>query len=438
MKKVFLTLVVGLIVAAGASYFGMQWKIDKAVKDIVTSMRPFVDASYDSVKIGLDGRISINKLRFYEANSATSISIGSIGLSTSNLVETIKLESSIKAGKLPKTLMIDIQGLDFDIPRTVFSQMDAFYSNSNLNQMFALGCGQTESIGPMQLYDLGFNNLIMDINTGYTYEMSLDEFVTTSVISIDGMGAIESEQTILGLLSIMENFQSAMSFKYDNVNTQKMRFNVRDYGFNNKLVEYCAKKAKLTNDEWRDLHADMVTTALAQLDFNAAFDLKETYKEFVQPGVEFDISLQPLPGFELSQLEYYTLPDLINLSNLQFTLNDTKLDLTGLTYNIDGFDQLNLKAVRLAHKMSIESDKAAVVTNQSSSAERKLITVPKSELSRYVNRKVNIERNDGQVFIGTITQVRNGQVQIRIRQGSGYTDLRIDSTKIKLARIYPE
>ncbi|MFQ3282528.1 hypothetical protein [Reinekea sp.] len=438
MKKVFLTLVIGLIVAAGASYFGMQWKIDKAVKDIVTSMRPFVDASYESVKIGLDGRISINKLNFYEANSATNISIGSIGLKTSNLLETIKLESSIKAGKLPKALMIDIQGLDFDIPRTLFSQADAFYPNSKLSQVFALGCGQTESLGPMQFYDLGFNSLMMDIETGYTYEMSLDEFVTTSVISIDGMGAIESEQTMLGMLSIMENFQSVLNFNYDNVNTQTMRFNVRDYGFNNKLVEYCANKAKVTNDEWRDLHADMVTTAFAQLDFNAAFDLKETYKEFVQPGVEVEISLQPLPGFELSQLEYYTLPDLISLSNLQFTLNDAKLDLTGLSYNIDGFDQLNLKAVRLAHKMSIETDEATAVATQSSSVERKLLSVPKSELSRYSNRKINIERTDGQVFIGTITSVRNGQVQIRIRQGSGYTDLLIDSAKIRSARIYPE
>ncbi|MFQ3231471.1 MAG: putative component of toxin-antitoxin plasmid stabilization module [Reinekea sp.] len=49
-----------------------------------------------------------------------------------------------------------------------------------------------------------------------------------------------------------------------------------------------------------------------------------------------------------------------------------------------------------------------------------------------------MERTDGQVFIGTITSVRNGQVQIRIRQGSGYTDLLIDSAKIRSARIYPE
>lgn len=438
MKKVFIVLIVGLILVTGASYFGLQWKVDKAVSNLMNQMSPFIDADYDNVKVSLDGRISINKLNFYEANSATSVSIRSVGLATSGLLETIRLEDTFKSGKLPHTLTVDIQGLDFDIPRTVFSQLDAVMPSSTLGQMAALGCGQTNAIGPLQLYDLGFNSLVMDIGMGYQYEMALDEFVATTTLSIDGMGAIESEQTVLGLLDVMNNLQSAMFLDYSNINTQNTRFNIRDFGYNNKLVAYCAKKAKLTNDEWRDLHTDMVVTALNQLDFTAAFDIKEVYAELMQPGIEVEVSLRPLPGFEPSQLAYYGFADLINLSNLQMLVNDDALDLNGLNFNKDALEQLNLKAVRLAHNVSLASDNKVTASAQNTAKTDKLIKVPATQLSSHVSRKVLIERNDGQKFIGTISSVRNDQVQLRIRLGSGYTDLAIDISRIKDARIYAD
>jgi hypothetical protein len=438
MKKVLMVFIIGLLVASGASYFGLQWKVNKAVEDVFQGIRPFVDAKFDNVKVGLDGRISINKLSFYEANSQTNIVIESVGLATSNLLETIQLEKSLKKGNLPKSLVVDMRGVDFDISRSFFSQANAVFSSSKLNEIAVLGCGQTESLNPMMLYDLGFNNLVMDIEVGYNYEMALDEFVNTTMISVDGMGAIEVKQTILGMLEIMDNFQNALTFDYTNVNTQRMQVDIRDFGYNNKFVEYCAGKAKLKNDEWRDLHTNMVVSALNQLEFNAAFDIKEMYNTFIQPGVEVMFTLQPLPDFELSQLEIYSLQDLISLSNLQVQLNQNELDLAGLSYNPDSYDQLNLKAVRLVHGMALDKDQATEQVANVQPTERKLVLVPNSELSRYVGRKASVERTDGQVFIGTITQVRNNQVLLRIRQGSGYTDIPVNLRQVKQAKLYPE
>ncbi|MDN3649805.1 hypothetical protein QWZ13_12870 [Reinekea marina] len=438
MKKVFIVLIVGLLLATGASYFGLQWKVDKAVSNLMNQLSPFIDADYDNVKVGLDGRISINKLNFYEANTATSVRIQSIGLATSGLLETIRLEDTFKSGKLPHTLKVDIKGLDFDIPRAAFSQLDAVMPSNTLSQMAALGCGQIQSIGPMQLYDLGLNSLVLDIEVGYVYEMALDEFVTTTSMSIDGMGAIESEQTILGLLDVMNNYQSAMFLDVGNITTQNTRLSMRDFGYNNKLVEYCAKKAKLTNDEWRELHTNMVVTALNQIELSSAFELKETYAKIMQPGIELEVSLRPLPDFELSQLAYYGVPDLISLSNLQFNVNNEALDLTGLDFNKDAFDNLNLKAVRLAHNVSLASDNKTTSSAANVVKVDRLIKVPPVNLSSHINRKALIERNDGQKFIGTISAVRNNQVQLRIRLGSGYTDLAIDIPRIKDARIYAD
>jgi len=437
MKKLFTLLIIGVLVAGAASYFGMQWKVRKSVDDFFRAM-PLVEGKYDNVSFDLRGNIAVNRIELFVPMADASISIGSVALATSGFMETLNLERNLKAGRLPDSLALKINSFSMIIAPPAFDSGGLGLGNW-MTELTTLGCGRFVTLGAQQYYDLGFKNLNFDLISGYTFDLPSDEFVSSVDLYLDGVGHIQIDQTSIGLAPIMQNFNNArFGFEPASVTTTNLHLQYTDLGYNKKLGDYCALASGMARPEWDDRHAQMVQSALDQIELSADFDVLALYQSLRADRSRLDINLRPLPGFSLGELQYYNVADLIDLIDLSVVVNDSPVVIGDIDWNQDRFNALNLSAVRKAFRVGPEDSDVPEDTGKPVGQERILKDIPVNRLEQYVHRTVQLERLDGQAFTGELTVVTRDRVVIRTRFKTGFTDLPITRNDIRAVKVYPE
>ncbi len=439
MKKVLLIILIGLIVATGASYFGMQWKIRKSLDDFFQSM-PFVEGSYDRFTIDVNGRMSIKDIVFYIPMADLSIDISSVSLTTGSLWETLSLEKKLKAGQLPRVLKVEFNSFAMDIERDLVDSMAQMPMQTNVfSEITALGCGRNVVLGPVELYDLGLKQLTFDLSLGYHYNSSLDELVSDIDVYMDGIGHFVYDQTTIGLYSIMDNFNNAMfNFDPSSITTNNVHFQYTDLGYNAKVVEFCAAASGMEKSQWLTLHKNMVNSAMTQIDLETDFDYMQLYDALISDRVQLDISLIPLSGFSVADLQFYSVADLIELVSLKVNVNNDAIDIGQVRWNKDKLASIDLNAIRKEFRVSNSEEQETDQSSNDNAQSRMLVPVPATQLGQYMHRTALIERTDGRKFIGEIFSVTADRVVIRTRFSGGFTDLPLTRSEVKSVKIYPE
>jgi len=437
MKKLFSLLIVGVIVAGAASYFGMQWKVRKSVDEFFRTM-PMVQGQYENVSFDLRGNIAVNRIDLYLPLADASISIGSVALATSGFMEILNLESNLKAGRLPDSMALKINSFSMIIAPPVFE--GGWQGQGNwFTELTALGCGRFVTLGARQHYDLGFKNLNFDLVSGYIFDLPSDEFVSTVDLLIEGVGHIQIDQTSIGLAPIMRDFNSALyGFEPASISTTNLHLQYTDAGYNKKLANYCASASGMARSDWEDRHAQMVQSALDQIELSADFDVLALYQSLREDRSRLDIHLRPLPGFSLGDLQYYNVADLIDLIDLSVVINDSPLTIGDIDWNPDRLKKLNLSAVRKAFRIGPEDVAEPGIAATSAARQRILKPIGLNNLAQYVSRSVQLERLDGQVFSGELTAVTRDRVVIRTRFKTGFSDFPINRKDIHAVSVYSE
>lgn len=440
MKKVLLTLVIGLVVAAGASYFGLQWRAEKALNEAFDQLSPIVDASFESLTIALDGRMVVSQINIFVPATASNIRVRQAEFGTSGLLETLQFQQKIEQGQLPENLTMALRGLSVSVPRTTFASWSDMYQPTLVDRLSALGCGNKTAITPLDYYGMGLSELLLDIQVGYQYTRPLDELVASVVVSVDGVGTLSVSQTMLGMVAIIDNWQNAMMLGDSALSTQKIDVSIEDNGYNNRYADYCSSLAKMSREEWRELNADMVDAAIQQIALQGEFEFSELYRDLITPDVRVDIGLLPTPGFDVTELDL-DIVSLVEMAGMTAYVNNQELSLRNLTYDSAALSNINLAAVRAAYLDTPEeavSAASSTSNSQSIPAARRLIDIPTVTLPEYVGREVQLTRNDGQVFNGELLDANRERAIVRMRLGSGFSDLPVLNSTIRAAKLYPE
>jgi len=438
MRKLLMVLVVGLVIATGASYFGMQWKVKKSVDELFQSI-PFAEASYSNVSFDLNGKMAVNNIDIYVPMADFSVSVGSVGLSVGGFMEMLSLEKNLKAGKLPDSLKFNINSFSMDITSQMLAVLQSGYTSDTGSELMSLGCGRFTSLGPKQLYDMGLRNLTFDLTLGYTYDLPSDELISTVDIYLDGIGHFIMDQTSIGLSSIMENYNNAL-FGFDpaNVSTSDVHIEYTDLGYNSKQQDFCALSSGMKKSEWVELHEQMFSAAMAQIELVSDFDYLDVYKKLNADRSSLELNLRPLPGFSLGDLQYYNVADLIELIDLRLSINGSQVEIGDINWNQEKLTNLDLRGIRKEYRIGVTKEEVEAEAAEKDTQERILKEVALADLSQYAHKVMQIERKDGQVFSGEMVSVSAEQVVIRTRFKNGFTDLPLPRNQIKVAKLYPE
>jgi hypothetical protein len=440
MKKFLLILVVGFLVATAVSYFGMQWRLKKSVDEAFAAMF-FVDAAYDRVSIDFNGRISLRGLNLYIPATQTEIDVTNVGIETGGFWNTLSLEKNFEAGQLPETLKLDIQSFSMNIDPTFVDSVDQFYVPDVNAQLMALGCGRNLAMGPRQMFDMGLRSVTFDLNLGYQYDIATDQLVGTLDFYLDGISHLRIDQTYIGMGGLLQNYQSAL-FGFDPAVLTPVSLDIEyiDLGYNAKRRDFCSTAAGMDETEWDELNVSMFAEALNQMDFDSNFDILRLYADVLTERARVSVSLKPMPGFSMADLEFYDVTQLIELVDLNVIVNNEAVDVEYVSWDADRLASLDLAQIRRDFRVGPREE---VVQSDAEEAEqstqsRILREVPVTELSAYLNRQVLIERKNGSTFNGELISVTGDTVVVRTRFRSGFTDLPLVRADIATAKIYPE
>ena len=440
MKKVFVILVAGLISATLVSYFGLQWKVRKSV-DQMFSSTPFIDASYESVNVEYNGRLVIRGIAIYVPANQTSVAINSVALDTGGLLNTLKLESEFKSGKLPETLKLSINGFSTDISSGFVADAQEAYSPGPFSQIVAFGCGRFVAIGPQALFDMGLRNLTFDLDLGYVYDYGTDSLTSSIDFYFDSVANLVMNQTVIGIAPLMEDYKSAMMGSFDpkSVSTSEVQIQYVDLGYNRKQADFCARAAGKEIKAWRELNLAMVAEVLKDIDLKSNFDALKLYSDLTADRARFDLSMRPIAGFTAADFQMYQFSDLIDLLDLRLNVNDSPVEITELSWDQKKWQSLNLSAIRKAFRVEPASEVAAAQQQEAPRRlQRILREVPLTDLGRYQHRTVQVTRRDGKRFTGEMTEVSAQRIVVRTRFNSGYTDLPLLRRELAVVKVYPE
>lgn len=445
MKKFFTVLLVLIIVVGVGGYFGVQWKVNDSVEKAFASI-PFTEASFSDANLDLNGRLVINNVELYIPFVDTTIDIRRISVATSNLKESLLLEYSLKEGVLPRSVRLNVSEFSVAVDPEFAAAMGEGYQADIYSQITALGCGRNLAIGPQQLFDMGVTDLTFDFTAGYTYDMPTDELSSTFDWSLDGIGRFALEQTSIGLGPLMNNYQNAL-FGFDpaSVSTTDLTVRYADNGYNALMQDYCATSSGLARAPWVEQHLQMVGDVFSQVSLDADVDLLGLYQQLLTDNARLVVNLRPLPGFRAADLQFYGIPELIELVNLQVSINDNQVEIGQLNWDQDRLDNLNLAGIRSEYRQVLaepesptEGPSTTATSEPANTLERILREVRVQDLEQHVNRTVQLTRNDGQVFTGVMTSVTADRVVVRSRYQGGFTDLPLQRARLAVAKLYPE
>lgn len=442
MRKFFTVLMVILVLVAVGGYFGAQWKVNDSVENAFASI-PFTQASFSDASLDLNGRLVINNIEFYIPFAGTTVDIRRIALATSGLKESLLLEHSLKEGRLPQALRLSINELSVAVDPQFTASLAQNYQPDMYAQISALGCGGNAAMGPQQFADMGISDLTFDFTAGYSYDMPTDEFSSTVDWSLDGLGRFVVEQTSIGLGPLMDNYQNAM-FGFDpaTVSTTDLTIRYSDNGYNALMQDYCAASSGLTREAWVALHLQIVNDVFTQINLDSNVDALRLYEQLLTDNAQLVVDLRPLPGFRASDLQFYDVAELIELVNLRVAINSNQVEIRQLSWDQDRLDNLDLARIRADYRLVVDGLEAdvdePVTVTPANTLERILREVRIQDLEQYVNRTVQLTRNDGQVFSGVMTSVNAERVVIRSRYQGGFTDLPLQRSRLSVAKLYPE
>ncbi|TCS42066.1 hypothetical protein [Reinekea marinisedimentorum] len=440
MKKLLVIILIGLVIATAASYIGMQWKVRKTLDDFFQNM-PLVEGTYDDFSFDFNGRMTVHDIIVEIPLAGVTIDVNSISFATSNFWETLSIEKSLQEGRLPKSMQVDIDTFSIDLQREALAAFSQQGSSQNLlAELSTLGCGRHIALSPVNYYDMGINNLTMDLSVGYDYNDSSDELISSVDLYMDGMGRMEMDQTIIGLYPVMENYRNAL-FGLDpsTISTTNISMAYTDLGYNSKYQSFCSVESGMEKSEWLEHHLKMINAVIGDIDLSTDFDLLGAYRQLLADRSYIEVDLRPLSGFSMSDLQFYGASELIDLVDLKISINDEPLAIGKFEWDNDKLAELDLSNIRREFRIANAEEEAEQAAAAARSAPtRMLIEVPLSSLANHQYRTVQIQRKDGYTFTGEMISVNSARVIVRTRFSTGFTDLPLERSEIAVVKLYPE
>lgn len=438
MKRRLIGLAAGLVVLALAGYYVVQWQLKRSVDTLIEGLF-FTEVKYQDAAIDLGGDIQLERLDVFFPLPQFAVEIDTIRVSTGSLWRSLSLRRDLQAGQWPEQLQLRINGLAFNIDRSLATYLGEFYQPDLLAEVTALGCGRFNALGPQQFYDMGFQSLTLDLGVGYEFAAERDELLASFDLFVDGMTHVRLEQTAVGVAKLLANpLAGLLNLGSTDFSVVDLKFELIDQGYNNRLLEFCAMNSGMEVAEWLSLHLSMVAEVFNSLQITTNIDLMSVYADLTDVRARTSIQLQPMAGFNLANLPFYDSVELIKLLDLNLQINDQPVRITEFSWNPENIAQLDLAKIRRDFRVSLPSEPGSLTAPEAASRERILLEIGEDQLEQYLNRTILVTRDDQETFSGELVAVQPEQIVVRSRFGTGYSDLPLRRSELISVKLYPE
>lgn len=431
LKIALIALPIALILIVGALWVYLWYSTKQQVDQIVAAAKPFADISYRDISISPAGSVGVNRVQIIIDALNDSVRIGSIRLQAPNLLALLDIRRELSAGRLPSALALVLKQVEVSLDGGLLGASElAATQRSSFDNLDALGCGPTHSFGGTEWREMGYGNLISNINIGYRLNPARNGIE----LQIDG----DTRDWAAVNLTVGLNTPSAAPSMLDLATTATPKLTkfaaiVRDDGFNQRRNDYCTKKAGKTVDAYIAEHTRLLVERLQANGIYLGPGLTEAYRNYLAVGSHVALNLSPPVPIDPREFQFYKPDDVIKLMGLTLKINEKPV--TDLSIRWDNEKIAKALATKPAPELAAEAASTPTDRTPSSTAEPAIIPksfhpIATSELGRYIGATAKVKTANGARYNGKIEAIADGMVTITIRKPSGTATLSLRRNEI--------
>ena len=432
LKIILIALPIALVLIVGGLWAYLWYSTKQQVDQLVAAAKPFADISYREIAISPAGSVGVNRVQIIINALNDSVRVGSIRLKAPNLLALLDIRSALSAGRLPAALTLALEQIEVSLDGGLLGASDATPAQrSPFGDLDALGCGPTHSLGGAEWREMGYSNLISNIEIGYRLnpaqngiELQIDSD-TRDWAAINLMLGLTTPSARPSILDLATTATPKLT---------QFTAMVRDGGFNQRRNDYCAKKAGKPVETYIAEHARLVVERLQANGIYLGPGLIEAYRNYLAVGSQVALTLTPPVPIDPREFQFYKPDDVIKLMGLALKVNDKPVSDLSINWASDKI------AKALATKPVAESPEAATEPSRtertpSSAAEPTIIQksfhpIALNELSRYIGATAKVKTANGARYNARIEAIVDGMVNITIRKPSGTATLSLRRNEI--------
>ncbi|MCG7984192.1 MAG: hypothetical protein JAY90_15755 [Candidatus Thiodiazotropha lotti] len=315
--------VLALLGGAGTHWY-LQSKVKNLVAAIIKQLYPVAVISYEDTYSSLwDSSIGVEQLTINPRSVRGELKIERIVFQAPNLEFLMDAEKALENGDIPQKLRIAFDNINMSTEGNIARVL---YKNSSSPQLGArdnaYACADVNQFGFVEMAEMGYERLSVDLNISYEYIASEDNLNVSALWSNRNMFELEISSTF-------DMERKRFKFKqikrlFDQMSSIKITY--RDLGFNQKTIDYCNERRG--DQEYVPAHIEAFKQDLwKQLSIVPSNTLVEAYRTFMLESGEIDITSNMPRAINPDYLGLYSPQDVILLVRPEIFVNDQPVDI---------------------------------------------------------------------------------------------------------------
>ncbi|MEJ2345556.1 MAG: hypothetical protein P8076_13005 [Gammaproteobacteria bacterium] len=415
--------VLAILVLAGVAYGGFKgyvyYKYKGAVDEAIAQAAPFVEIRYGSLTSSLDGSIGLSDVTIIPRRYDDHFQIESIQVHFPNVLYLFNGASELKRGQLPQRAGISIHGLKVQLDGQAMRSLERDLRAKAARVAGGAGpCGDARVIGPSALQAMGYDNLVLDMDTGYRFEDGHDGMLVHLGLKSRNMWSMNIDMDLLGpTRSVISMMRARGASKL-----QAMTMDFKDDSYTGRLLKYCSQQSGRSEADTINAMVNQAAAAyMREWGFVPGPGIRAAYRSFLTHPGELHITAKPSEPVNTASLALYRPQDRVRMLNLTAQVNGkpvSDLSMRTMQHTPAAPSVARQPAApkpgsprvtappHVVHRAAVP---AAPTQPVSTTAYRQ---VSKRSLGSHVGRPVRVYTNEGQLRAGVLAAYSDGEAVI--------------------------
>ncbi|OOC10674.1 hypothetical protein [Thioalkalivibrio halophilus] len=268
-----------VLVLAGLGYHQYEiGQIEGSLDDLAAELRPLGELDYSRVRIGVNGHLHVEGLRFDPHALPGRLQAERISLESESIPELLRLRRTLARDRLPRALGVSVHQLR--IPAT-WSRANA---NAPLARFFTrldtAGCAALADSDHTRVLDrLGLDRPPVDLALSYRIEGSGERMELRSEHHAGGLGIFHTRMELEPRAGTRNLDRLAPALL--EAPMRELTFEYRDAGYYASLQDLCIRESGMAAEPWREHHMGEWLQVWADAGLQPGPILTHGYREFI-------------------------------------------------------------------------------------------------------------------------------------------------------------
>ena len=428
----------GLLAITGLAYGGikayMYYSLKSEMDQLTRQFSLFGQLQYGGLSTSLAGSLGVHDVTLQVHGMEDELRIKTIRYQTPNLWYLLQDSQQFDKGRIPQRISLSLEGVTVDLFGEFTDRLEEMINELHF-QLQGVNplCGGRLFFGPLELRDMGYEEITSDMHIGYRFDAQNAQIIVDISSSTRDMAAVSMQGIIDGVSDT-----AFMSFIQPDVQPRLSRVTVNytDQSYTRRQVEYCAGLSKLQPNEYIEAEANQQPVYYGYVwGIVPGPGLRQAYRAFLSNPGQIDLSLELPESVTPETVDLFKPEDIPGLLNLKLSVNgDAVTDLS--------FSFYEGKQLDMSRKFETLFAQPGAASTPPPSREKKIVrhetryyVVPVTGLKKYVGEEVRLKTSSGQRRLGFLVSIGSNVAHVEQRVHGGKFTMQVPVGNITRAEV---